>query len=353
MKISKTPFGQFEGSGVDLFTLENDHGMVVKITNYGGIVTSIVVPDKDGKLADVACGFETLDEYFSDAYKANSPYFGCIVGRYAARVKDGKFTVDGQEYSVDTNDGPNHLHGGINALDKRVWSAETSEAGDGVSLKLSITSPDGDNGYPGNLTVDVTYTLTNDNELAIDYAAVTDKATPLSLTNHTYFNLSGFQDKVLNHQASIAADKFLVPDETNVPVGDEKQVAGSVWDYNQSRPIGDAFAEEPKGFETYYVFSKSLGAFEKVASFADPVSGRTLEISSSEPGMLFYTGFYTSDELKRSDDVRFGQFRGFCCETSKYPNGPNIAGAPNSVLEAGAKYSERTVFRFGTKAQLA
>ena len=353
MKISKAPFGQFEGTGVDLFTLENDHGMVVKITNYGGIVTSIVVPDKDGNFADIACGFDTLDEYFSDAYKANSPYFGCLVGRYAARVKDGKFTVDGTEYSVDTNDGPNHLHGGINAIDKRVWSAESVESGEGVSLKLSITSPDGDNGYPGNLEITAVYTLTNDNELAIEYFAKTDKATPLSLTNHTYFNLSGFKDKVLSHQASIASDKFLLPDATNVPVGDEKQVAGTVWDYNQAKPIGDAFSEEPKGFEHYYVFSKSLGSFGKVAAFADASSGRTLEISSTEPGMLFYTGFYTSDELKRSDDVRFGQFKGFCCETSKYPNGPNIDGAPSSVLEAGAEYREKTVFRFGVQSQLA
>jgi aldose 1-epimerase len=349
MKISKAPFGQFEGSDVDLFTLENDHGMVVKITNYGGIVTSIVVPDKDGHFADVACGFDSLDGYFSDDYKANSPYFGCLVGRYAARVKDGKFTVDGQEYSVDTNDGPNHLHGGINAIDKRIWEAEEQASG----LKLTITSPDGDNGYPGNLDVTVVYTITNDNELVIEYSAVTDKATPLSLTNHTYFNLSGFKDKVLGHQASITSDKFLLPDATNVPVGDEKLVAGTVWDFNQARPIGDPFVEEPKGFEHYYVFSKALGTFGRVAAFADGGSGRTLEISSSEPGMLFYTGFYTSDDLKRSDDVRFGQFKGFCCETSKYPNGPNIAGAPNSVLEAGATYSEKTVFKFGVQSQQA
>jgi aldose 1-epimerase len=315
--------------------------VVAKITNYGGIVTSLVVPDSLGGTADIVCGFDTLDGYFSDAYKGNSPYFGCIVGRYAARIKDGKFSVDGVDYQVATNDGPNHLHGGIKGFDKCVWGAEVLVDG----LKLTLNSPDGDEGYPGNLDVTVVYSLTNDNELAIDYSATTDKATPLSLTNHTYFNLGGFQDKIRGHKAMIASDKILIVDETNVQVGEEFPVAGSVWDYNQSKPLGDVFPEKEMGFETYYAFSKPVGSFGKVAEFSDEASGRKLEVSSSEPGMLLYTGFYTSDELKRESGAQFGQFKAFCCETSKYPNGPNIEGSPDSVLTPGSKYESKTVFK--------
>ena len=352
MKISKSPFGTFDGSSVDLYTLDNGNGMVVKITNYGGIVTSISVPDAHGSSGNVACGFDSLDEYFSDAYKANSPYFGCLVGRYAGRIKDGKFTVDGQSYQVATNDGPNHLHGGVNSIDKRVWQAESFESADGVGVKLTITSPDGDNGYPGNLDVTVVYTLGSDNSLAIEYSAVTDKSTPLALTNHTYFNLSGFTDKVLNHEARIESDKFLKPDATNVPVGDEQQVSGTVWDFRKAKPVGDVFEEEPKGFEHYYAFSKECGKFGEVAEFSEASSGRTLKVLSSEPGMLFYTGFYTSDELKRNSGETYGQFKGFCCETARFPNGPNIEGAPCSVLAAGDRFESRTVYQFGVSAKI-
>jgi len=345
VNISKARFGSVDGAEVDLYTLENDNNVTVKITNYGGIVTSLIVPDKNGQTADLVCGFDALDGYFSNQYKGNSPYFGCVVGRYAARIKDGRFTVDGKEFQVATNDGPNHLHGGIKGFDKQMWDAEPVEGGESVGVKLTLTSPDGQEGYPGNLSVTVIYSLNNDNELSVEYRAQTDKASPLSLTNHTYFNLNGFADKILNHKAMIAADKILVPDDTNVPVGNEQAVAETVWDYNQAKPIGDAFAEEPKGFEHYYVFSKPLDSLEKVAEFSEGTSGRALEIFSSEPGMLFYTGFYTSDELKRESGPQFGQFKAFCCETSKYPNGPNIEGSPNSILRPDDQYQSRTIFK--------
>ena len=345
MKITSNPFGSVDGQTVDLFTLSNDHGMVIKITNYGGIVTSMVVPDKNGRAEDIVCGFDTLDDYFSDTYTANSPYFGCLVGRYAARVKDGKFSIGDIDYQVDTNDGPNHLHGGVKAFDKRVWTSEVLESNEVVGLKLYLKSPDGDGGYPGNLDVAVTYSLNNNNEFSIEYSAMTDKATPLSLTNHTYFNLNAFDGNILDHKASITSDKFLVPDQSNVPVGEEQLVADTVWDYNQAKPIGDVFTESKMGFETYYVFSKPLNSFDKVAEFSDLSSGRKLEVFSSEPGMLFYTGFYTSDELQRESGAQFGQFKAFCCETSRYPNGPNINGAPDSILLPGAEYKSRTVFK--------
>ena len=346
MNISSTPFGSVDGKAVDLYTLSNDHGMVVKIINYGGIVTSIVVPNSEGKAEDVVCGFDKLESYFSDAYVANSPYFGCLVGRYAARVKNGKFSVDGRDYQVATNDGPNHLHGGVKAFDKRIWDAVVMESENSVSLKLSLKSPDGDGGYPGNLAVSATYSLNDRNEFSVEYFGQSDQATPLSLTNHTYFNLNAFADKILDHQATIAADRFLVPDATNVPVGDEKLVAGSVWDYTAPKSIGAVFDESEMGFETYYVFNKGMSNFAPVAEFSDAESGRKLEVSTTEPGMLFYTGYYTSDELKRESGAEFGQFKAFCCETSRYPNGPNIAGAPGSVLQPGDIYQSRTVFRF-------
>lgn len=347
MKITQEPFGKFDGQPVDQFMLENDHGVSVKIMTYGGTVTSIITPDKDGNLTDIVCGFDTLEGYFADEYKTNSPYFGCLVGRYAARIKDGKFKVDDQEHQVATNDGPNHLHGGIQGFDKRVWDvAGTEESDDSIELKLSLASKDGEESFPGNLNVVVTYRLTNDNELQINYRAKTDKATPVSLTNHTYFNLNGFQDKVLDHVLQLFSDRILVPDETNVPAGQEEMVSGTAADFNQPKRIGDAFDKLPMGFEHFYAFDNATGSLEKIAEVSEPTTGRRLEVRSTEPGTLLYTGRYTSDNLKRESGAQFGQFRGFCIETSKYPNGPNIDGAPRSVLQPDETYDETTVYRF-------
>ena len=228
MEITREPFGELDGQAVERFTLKNDHGVAVKIITYGGTVTSLLVPDRDGNTADIVCGFDTLEGYFGDEYKANSPYFGCLVGRYAARIKDGKFSIDAAEHQVARNDGPNHLHGGIKGFDKRIWDVVgTSETDDSVSLTLSLDSEDGEESFPGNLKVQVEYQLTNGSELRIHYTATTDRATPVSLTNHTYFNLNGFSDKVLDHIVQLHSDRFLVPDETNVPVGAEEAVAGT------------------------------------------------------------------------------------------------------------------------------
>ncbi|KAA1261102.1 Aldose 1-epimerase precursor [Rubripirellula obstinata] len=346
MNLSKDPFGEVDGEAVDLFTLQNDNGVTIKVTTYGGTVTSMVVPDRDGNRSDIVCGFDTLDGYFADEYKKNSPYFGCLVGRYAARIKDGKFTVDGTDHQVATNDGPNHLHGGVKGFDKRVWQVvKTAQDNDSVSLTLSLDSPDGEESFPGNLKVVVEYRLTNDNEIQIKYQAETDKTTPVSLTNHTYFNLNGFADKVLDHVLQLSSDRILVPDETNVPVGEEAPVAGTAADFNQPKRIGDAFDELPLGFEHFYALNKPDGSLQKVAEVNEPTTGRRLEVFSTEPGTLFYTGRYTSDNLKRESGDQFGQFRAFCVETSKYPNGPNIDGAPKSVLKPGEKYDEMTVYK--------
>ena len=254
--------------------------------------------------------------------------------------------MDGQDYQVAINDGSNHIHGGVQGFDKCVWDVDPVEPGNGIlSLKLSLLSPDGDEGYPGNLNVEVEYQLTNDNELKIHYRSLTDESTPLALTNHTYFNLNGFTGNVLDHEVQISSDRYLEPDETNVPVGEETAVTGSVADFNEPKRVGDCFEELPMGFEHFYVYKKPVGELGKVAVVKEPTSGRTLEVYTTEPGGLFYTGRYTSDELHREDGTQFGQFRGFCVETAKYPNGPNISGAPNSVLAAGQTYEETTIYK--------
>jgi aldose 1-epimerase len=346
MTISRAAFGRVDGRDADLFTLANDRGMVVKLTTYGGIVTSLVMPDRDGRRADIVCGFDSLAGYLSAAYRANAPYFGCLVGRYAGRIKDGRFPLGGGTRQLACNDGPNHLHGGVKGFDRCVWAAEpATDAGDAV-LTLSRLSPDGEEGYPGNVAVSVEHRLTDRNELRIRYRATTDRATPLALTNHTYFNLNGFTDRILDHVVRIAADRFLVPDETNVPVGAEAAVAGTACDFNAPRRLGDAFGAMPEGFEHYYVFARPAGTLEPVATVREPAGGRTLDVLTTEPGALFYTGRYTSDALRREDGTRFGRFRAFCLETAKPPNGPNLP-VPQGILHPGQIYDETTVYRFG------
>ncbi|HAB15246.1 MAG TPA: galactose-1-epimerase, partial [Verrucomicrobiales bacterium] len=259
---------------------------------------------------------------------------------------DGKFTADGKSFQLALNNAPNHLHGGIKGFDKYVWDVAGTEKEVGaVWLKLLLTSPDGDEGYPGNLSVTVEYRLTSANELRIRYQATTDRATPLSLTNHTYFNLNGFRDKVLEHRVQLISDRYLVADKTGVPIGQEATVAGTIYDFNETKRLGDCFGELPMGFEHFYVFSKPIGTLARVAEITEPTSGRKLEVLSTEPGALLYTGRYMSDDLHREDGTRFGQFRGLCLETSKYPNGPNLKGSPASVLAPGATYDETTVYR--------
>jgi len=316
--------------------------MRVKITTYGATITSISIPGAAGSRKEIAAGFDALAGYFGEAYRKNAPYFGCTVGRYASRIKDGKFSIDGHDYSVDTNDGPNHLHGGNNAFDKRIWTV--AKATDN-SLRLSLRSPDGDGGYPGNLEVSVTYTLTEANEIVIAYTGTTDKATPLSLTNHTYFNLSGFQETIHHHQARIDADTFLQPDPTNVPVGEETSVNGHFSDLRQEARLGDRLDQTETGFETYYRFSGKVDTPRVVAQFSNPTSGLSLTVKTTEPGALFYTGYFTSDELQRENGDQYGRYRAFCFETSRFPNGPNLAGVTDAVLHPGDHYTSTTIYQ--------
>lgn len=341
MPISISTFGQFQGNAISLFTLKNANGMQVKITTYGATITSISVPG-NGRRVELAAGFDHLDGYFDAAYVNNAPYFGCTVGRYASRIKDGKFSIDGRDFQVDVNDGSNHLHGGIGAFDKRIWEARLVTE---TSIALSLFSPDGDGGYPGNLTVRVTFTLTDDNELIMDYHGTTDQATPLSLTNHTYFNLSGFDETIHNHEVQVAADTFLQPDPTNVPVGEERMVDHDFTDLRIPSRLGAQLDQTATGYETYYKFDGSTQTPRAVAHFVHPQSGRELYVLTTEPGALFYTGYFTSDELSRSNGDRYGKYRAFCFETSRYPNGPNLPGVTDAVLQPGEMYTSRTIYQ--------
>ncbi|RED95244.1 aldose epimerase family protein [Marinoscillum furvescens] len=340
MNIKKSYLGEVAGQHIDSYALTNDQGLCVKVMTYGATITSIKLPDG----SEMVCGFDTLEGYFQKAYLENAPYFGCTVGRYASRIKDGQFELDGNRYTLAVNDGSNHLHGGLQGFDKRVWQAEASQTDHEVSVSMRLFSPHMEEGYPGNVSVQVTFTLTQDNAIRIRYAATTDQATPLSLTNHSYFNLSGFQRDISGFEVSIHSDTLLVPDDTNVPVGDKRPVSG-VEDLRSGRVLKDAFEELETGFEHFYVLPDE-GTLKDVAKVSDPDSGRVLTVLSTEPGVLFYTGYFTSDKLKRESGAQYGKYRAFCLETSRYPNGPNLPEASGAITTPESPYASETVFQF-------
>lgn len=345
MKTTIADFGTFEGSKVHHFTLANDNGMVVKIMNYGATVTSIQVPDKNGEIAEIVCGFDTFESYFSDAYKANAPYFGGTVGRYCSQIKDAKFSMKGKDYELAKIVGNNNLHGGKIGFDKKIWTAKPFSA-EAANLQMELKSKHLEEGFPGNVTVQVTFALTNENELKIDYTATTDQNTPFTITNHTYFNLSGFKSSIEDHSVMIKAKTKQIWDETGAATGENVSVVGEVDDLRSLKSIKEVHAAMGDGFEHYYLFEEKGLKLDKVAEINETSSGRSLEVYTTEPGMLFYTGKYTSDELKRESGIQYGKYRGFCCETHRYPNGPNISEAPKSILKAGEIYDSTTIFKF-------
>lgn len=341
MQINKTSFGHIEDTEVYLYTLTNKHGMIVRISNYGGIVTSIVVPDKKGKFDDVVLGYDNLDGYLKD-----TPYFGAIVGRYANRIAKGKFTLDNIEYSLVTNNGPNHLHGGIKAFDKVIWNAETYQDSSWAALVLHYISEDGEEGYPGNLDVIVKYTLTNDNELKIDYKATTDKPTPINLTHHSYFNLAGSVDlDILEHTLWINAKKYIIVDETLIPTGELRDVEGPM-DFRSPKKIGAQIAEVPGGYDHTYVLKKQ-DKLAVVATLTDSLSGRIIDVYTSEPGMQFYTGNFLDGTIIGKNGIAYKKHYGLCLETQHFPDSPNQIDFPNTILQPGEMYKQQTVYRFG------
>lgn len=353
--VSKQPlsFGTLPtGDDVIEYQLENRNGMRVSILNYGGIIQSIWVPDRNGELGDVALGFDELE-----AYLAKSPYFGCIIGRYANRIAKGKFTLDGKTYKLKPNSGANHSHGGDKGFDKRVWSAAFAENKYGQAVVLTYTSADGDQGYPGALSMKVTYTLTDNNDLRIDYQATTSKPTILNLTNHTYFNLSGAgQGTIIDHLLTLNADRFTPTDATNIPTGELRPVAGTPFDFRQATAIGQriGMANEQlkigQGYDHNYILKDSRnGKLEaKIARVIDPKSGRVLEVSTTEPGLQFYTGNHL-DGMEGKYGLRYVRRGAFCLEAQTFPDSPNQTSFPSPILRPGETYQQTTIYHFSVE----
>lgn len=349
MNITQQPFGQTgAGAPVDLYTLTNDQGVAIKITNYGGIIVSLITPDRNGQPGEVTLGFDHLAGYLGA-----QPYFGCIVGRFANRIAQAKFTLNGVEYTLAQNNGPNSLHGGLKGFDKVVWSAQGFENDEGVGVTLTYQSQDGEEGYPGNLSVTVVYTLTNANELKIDYRATTDRPTVVNLTNHAYFNLAGRGD-ILNHKMMLTADKFTPIDDTLIPTGELRPVAGTPLDFRQSTAIGARIEQADEqlrlagGYDHNFVLDNLAGDLVLAARVHEPATGRVLEVYTTEPGIQFYSGNFLDGSISGKGGQVYQRRAGFCLETQHYPDSPNQPDFPSTVLEPGEQYRQTTVFRFLT-----
>lgn len=347
LSITQTPFGEApNATPVSLFSLTNAKGMFVKITNFGGIITEIHVPDKTGTIADVALGFDTIEPYFEKA-----PYFGALVGRFGNRIANGKFELDGKKYQLATNNGANHLHGGLVGFDKVVWAASTFTTDNSVGLTLKYLSVDGDQGYPGNLQVTVVYELTNNNEILTKYHAVTDKATPINLTQHAYFNLAGKGD-VLGHELMINADEYVPITNTQIPFGELSSVANTPFDFRTPRFIGERITQDNEqlkngnGYDHNYVLNKTTPKeLSLAARVREPNSGRVLEVFTQEPGVQFYSSNYLDGSLT-GKNWHYTRYSGFCLEPQHFPDSPNRPEFPNTILRPGEEYTSLMNYKF-------
>ena len=335
---------------IKLYKLVNPSGMQVKITNYGAIVTSILVPDRDGKLADVTLGYDRVEDYINAVDK---PYFGAIVGRYGNRIAKGKFTIDGETYTLATNNNENHLHGGVIGFDKVVWDAKLVGGAGWSGLELNYLAKDKEEGYPGNLSVKVTYKLTDANELIVDYLATTDKATPVNLTQHSYFNLKGEgEGTILDHELMINAKRYTPVDKTLIPTGEMPEVAGTPFDFTTAKSIGRDIEQENEqlefglGYDHNFVLDRDGEGLTLAARVHEPASGRTMEILTTEPGIQFYCGNFLDGRLKGKSGKPYVNRGGFCLETQHYPDSPNQPNFPTSILKPGDEYKTTTVFKF-------
>ena len=349
--VTKQSYGKTAaGENVNLYTLRNSKGVEAKITNYGGILVSLKVPDRNGKFDDVVLGFNDLESYLTK----NDPYMGALIGRYGNRIAKGRFTLDGVEYKLAVNNGENHLHGGIKGFDKVVWTGRELKTTAGPAVLLTYLSKDGEEGYPGNLSVRVVYTLTNNNELKIDYSATTDKDTVTNLTHHSYFNLAGEGNgDILSHAVKINADRFVPTDAGSIPTGELKSVAGTPFDFLKATAIGARINQDDEqlkfgnGYDHTWVIN---GRGMRLAAEAyEATSGRVMQVWTTEPGVQFYTGNFLNGTLTGKSGKIYARRNGFCFETQHYPDSPNQPSFPTTTLKKGATYKSTTIYRFSSK----
>lgn len=348
MKVSKSDFGKTsDGKQVDLYTCVNAHGLTMKVMTWGAIVVEMQVPDREAKFENVTLGFDSLTGYLGD-----HPYFGATVGRYANRIAAGKFTLDGKTYTLATNNGPNHLHGGKTGFSRVVWDAEPVQDADAVGVKFTYTSRDGEEGYPGTVQATVVYRLTSDDAMRIDYSATTTHPTPINLTNHCYWNLGGAgSGTILDHQLMLTADRYLPVDTTLIPTGALAPVKGTPFDFSEPKTIGlriDQVPGNPPGYDHCYVLRSQSGKLALAARVEHPASGRYMEIYTTQPGIQFYTGNFLDGSEANGG---FRRNEGFCLETQHYPDSPNRPEFPSAVLRPGETYRQATVHRFGVLAE--
>jgi aldose 1-epimerase len=349
-RITREAFGTTtDGKTVDAFTLTNATGLELRAITYGATIVSLRVPDRQGRLDDVVLGYPTLAGYLE-----KSPYFGAVVGRYGNRIAKGRFTLEGKAYSLATNNGPNHLHGGVKGFDKVVWSVDTSRSDSAATLAFSYTSPAGEEGYPGTLQARVTYTLTDRNELRVDYFATTDAPTPVNLTQHSYFNLAGAGTRdILGHELMIAADRYTPVDATLIPTGDIAPVAGTPFDFRTATAIGARIAQNDVqlkrggGYDHNWVLNRTGTDLALAARLTEPTTGRTLEVLTTEPGIQFYSGNFLDGTITGKDGRVYQHRYGLCLETQHFPDSPNHSNFPSTILRPGQEYRSTTVFRFG------
>lgn len=352
--VTRAPFGTTTaGRPVDLFTLTNAHGITIRLTNYGGIITSIRTPDRSGRFDDIVLGYDSLSGYLRD-----TPYFGAIVGRYGNRIARGQFTLDGRTYHLAINNGPNSLHGGLRGFDKVVWSAEPFQREGAVGVALQYTSADMEEGYPGNLRARVTYTLTDDDRLIVDYQATTDKATPVNLTQHSYWNLAGDGNRdILGHELTINADSATPVDSTLIPTGEIAPVAGTPLDFRTPMPIGARIDQHQNtqiryggGYDFNFVLNRGRAAPDslvRAAHVMEPTTGRTLDVFTTQPGLQFYSGNFLDGSITGKSGHVYHYRYGLALETQHYPDSPNHPNFPSTILRPGQQYRTRTVFAFG------
>ena len=358
VSVTRASFGTLpDGREVSLFTLRNANGIEVRLIDYGGIVVSIVVPDRAGDFADITLGYENLEGYLTE-----TPYFGALIGRYGNRIADGRFTLDGTEYELATNNDPNHLHGGDIGFDKVLWAAEPIDSGDGVGVALSCESADGEEGYPGTLNVSVDYLLTGDDELVIEYRATTDKPTTVNLTHHSYFNLAGAGD-ILGHELLVNANRYTPVDATLIPTGELSAVSGTPFDFTTPTAIGARIDDADEqlafggGYDHNFVLDRpddgasvsvdgGLAELSLVARVVEPTSGRVLEVETTEPGLQFYSGNFLDGTIRGKGGQAYEHRSGFCLETQHFPDSPNQPGFPSTILRPGEQYHSKTVYRF-------